>query len=276
MGTPHLYDSTENDNGFLLEQRSILCKLLSMIELLRERDFTRIGHYQSILEGEGIRTFMRNANLSSTEVSIPAFLPVLCILDPDDHQRAWEVLRSYLDSTSIADSGEEWECPACHEMNPPSFDLCWSCQTARDPANITPMPFVLNPRLAAGSFEFGRIGISRLLLKNNALFPWFILVPEVEVEDLHQLTLEEYREVTAAIRNVSQFMADHFKPEKLNVACIGNQVRQMHIHLIARWPTDPAWPDPVWGFPEKEPYESAQIDEIRAAVTRWLAGNSDD
>ena len=130
------------------------------------------------------------------------------------------------------------------------------------------MAFILHPRLAAGTFDFGRIGICRLLLKNNALFPWFLLVPEVDegIEDLHQLTPEQYTEVTAAIRTVSEFISDHFKPEKLNVACIGNQVRQMHIHLVARWPTDPAWPGTVWACDEKEPYEAEQVEEIRNAL----------
>jgi len=134
------------------------------------------------------------------------------------------------------------------------------------------MAFTLHPRLSAGTFDLGRIGISRLLLKNNSLFPWFLLVPEVDegVEDLHQLTPDQYADVTAAIRTVSQFISDHFRPEKLNFASIGNQVRQMHIHLIARWDTDPAWPGTVWAFEEKEPYEKEQVEEIRKAVTTIL------
>ncbi|HEY8961323.1 MAG TPA: HIT family protein [Luteolibacter sp.] len=130
------------------------------------------------------------------------------------------------------------------------------------------MAFTLHPRLANGTFDLGRIGISRLLLKNNALFPWFLLVPEVEgdVEDLHQLDEEQYADVIAAIRRVSQFIADYFQPEKLNVASIGNQVRQMHIHLVGRSSADPAWPGTVWAFEGKQPYAPEQIEAIRLAA----------
>ena len=132
------------------------------------------------------------------------------------------------------------------------------------------MAFTLHPRLANGTFELGRIGISRLLLKNNALFPWFLLVPEVEegVEDLHQLDEASYADVTAAIRRVSRFIADHFQPEKLNVASIGNQVRQMHVHLVGRSPADPAWPGTVWAFDGKQPYEPGRVEEIRSAAVQ--------
>jgi diadenosine tetraphosphate (Ap4A) HIT family hydrolase len=132
------------------------------------------------------------------------------------------------------------------------------------------MAFTLHPRLANGTFELGRIGISRLLLKNNALFPWFLLVPEVEegVEDLHQLDEAQYADVTSAIRQVSQFVADYFQPEKLNVASIGNQVRQMHVHLVGRSPADPAWPGTVWAFEGKQPYAPERVEEIRSAAAQ--------
>jgi diadenosine tetraphosphate (Ap4A) HIT family hydrolase len=136
------------------------------------------------------------------------------------------------------------------------------------------MAFTLHPRLANGTFDLGRIGISRLLLKNNALFPWFLLVPEVEegIEDLHQLDEAQYADVTRAIRRVSQFITDYFQPEKLNVASIGNQVRQMHVHLIGRSPEDPAWPGTVWAFDGKQPYAPEQVEAIRSAVAEAFAG----
>jgi len=136
------------------------------------------------------------------------------------------------------------------------------------------MAFTLHPRLANGTFDLGRIGISRLLLKNNALFPWFLLVPEVAegVEDLHQLSEAEYEDVTAAIRRMSQFIADHFQPEKLNVASIGNQVRQMHVHLVGRSPEDPAWPGTVWAFEGKQPYTNERVEAIRSAVAEAFGG----
>jgi diadenosine tetraphosphate (Ap4A) HIT family hydrolase len=133
------------------------------------------------------------------------------------------------------------------------------------------MAFEIHPRLAAGGHEIGRLGRCRLLLKDNALFPWFLLVPEVEgFEDLHELPPEQFEEVMSAMRRVSEFVASYFQPEKLNVACIGNQVRQMHIHVVGRSPGDPAWPGTVWAFEGKESYSPGAIDEIRSAALRVL------
>jgi diadenosine tetraphosphate (Ap4A) HIT family hydrolase len=133
------------------------------------------------------------------------------------------------------------------------------------------MAFELHPRLAAGGFEIGRLGGCRLLLKDNSLFPWLLLVPEVEVvEDLHQLPPAQYDEVMAAMRRVSEFVADYFQPEKLNVGCIGNQVRQMHIHIVGRSSDDLAWPGTVWAFDGKQEYDEEQIDRIRAAARSFL------
>lgn len=133
------------------------------------------------------------------------------------------------------------------------------------------MAFEIHPRLASGSFEIGRLGGCRLLLKNNALFPWLLLVPEVEgVEDLHQLAPGQYEEVMRAMRRVSEFVAGYFHPEKLNVACIGNQVRQMHIHIVGRSADDPAWPGTVWAHDGKRDYTEEEAGKIRAAARGFL------
>ncbi|MEY4568609.1 MAG: hypothetical protein RLZZ398_48 [Verrucomicrobiota bacterium] len=133
------------------------------------------------------------------------------------------------------------------------------------------MAFELHPRLASGSFEIGRLGGCRLLLKNNALFPWLLLIPEVEgIEDLHQLPPGQYEEVMLAMRSVSEFVASYFQPEKLNVACIGNQVRQMHIHIVGRAADDPAWPGTVWAYEGKRDYTEEEIEKIRLAARSFL------
>jgi diadenosine tetraphosphate (Ap4A) HIT family hydrolase len=135
------------------------------------------------------------------------------------------------------------------------------------------MDFTLHPRLEAGGFDLGTWRGCRVLLKNNALFPWLILVPEVgpEIEDLHQLEPERFHEVAELIREVSCFVSDHFKPDKLNVACIGNQVRQMHIHVVGRSPADPAWPGVVWSFEGKELYAEDAVAGIRRAFAERFA-----
>lgn len=133
------------------------------------------------------------------------------------------------------------------------------------------MAFELHPRLAAGGFPIGTLGGCRVILKDNSLFPWFLLVPEVEgIEDLHQLPPGRYDEVMQAQRRVCEFVASHFLPEKLNVACIGNQVRQMHIHIVGRTTGDPAWPGTVWAFAEKRAYAGDEVESIRKAARAFL------
>jgi diadenosine tetraphosphate (Ap4A) HIT family hydrolase len=134
------------------------------------------------------------------------------------------------------------------------------------------MEFELNPRLAAGCFEIVRRRGCQILLKNEANFPWFILVPEVAegIEDLHQLDEQTLHHVTLLIREMSEFVSAYFKPEKLNVACIGNMVRQMHIHVVGRFIDDPAWPEVVWAFNEKMRYNDARAEEIVVAAREYF------
>ena len=99
-----------------------------MKELFRERDYTRIGYCQSILEEAGIETVVRNKDLVGmlTEVPIPEFFPALCVVQDEDHERALQILKDRMMS-----DGEkvhaEWACPECNEKNPGTFEVCWSC-----------------------------------------------------------------------------------------------------------------------------------------------------
>ncbi|MDQ8189528.1 HIT family protein [Roseibacillus persicicus] len=133
-------------------------------------------------------------------------------------------------------------------------------------------PFEVHPRLLKSSFELAQRKSCHVLLKDNSHFPWFLIVPEVAngEEDLHQLTEERAAEVMSLVREVSQFVSEYFQPEKLNVACIGNQVRQMHLHVVGRTPHDPAWPGVVWSCDAKQPYTSERVSEIRSAFLERL------
>lgn len=133
------------------------------------------------------------------------------------------------------------------------------------------MSFELHPRLASGTVLLGRLPGGLVLLKNNALFPWVLVVPEVEegIEDLHQLDHATHDAVIRAIRTVSQFVSEHFQPDKLNVACIGNQVRQMHIHVVGRSEGDAAWPGVVWSHPGRQPYAEDQLQAISRAWSEF-------
>ncbi|MGB6221252.1 HIT family protein [Haloferula sp.] len=132
------------------------------------------------------------------------------------------------------------------------------------------MPFELHPRLAKGCHPLGMRNGCHVLLKDNACFPWMLVVPETEEEDLHLLEKAQYDEVMLTVRDVSKFVSEHFHPEKLNVACIGNIVRQMHIHIVGRSQNDPAWPETVWACDARKTYQQEQVRSIREAARSFL------
>ena len=97
--------------------------------------------------------------------------------------------------------------------------------------------------------------LSRVLLMKDANYPWLILVPALPgLRDLHDLSADWYPTAMGEISRASAALSDLFDPIKINVAALGNQVPQLHIHVIARFKTDAAWPGPVWCTGTPEPY----------------------
>ncbi len=131
--------------------------------------------------------------------------------------------------------------------------------------------FPLDPRLAADTHPIGDLSLSQLLLMDDARFPWLILVPRIagarELIDLDEADRRALlTEVTAAGRALESLL----HPDKLNIAALGNIVPQLHVHLVARFHTDAAWPQPVWGHGARIPYDlsarHARIAELRGAL----------
>ncbi len=131
--------------------------------------------------------------------------------------------------------------------------------------------FVLDPRLQADSLPVAQLGLCELRLMNDARFAWLLLVPRrhalVEIADLtaaeqSQLWQEASR-AAAALRTVAPC-------DKLNLGALGNIVRQLHLHVVARVEGDAAWPGPVWGSGRAEPYApgqlAARIEALRGAL----------
>ena len=131
--------------------------------------------------------------------------------------------------------------------------------------------FKLDPRLAADCIVLDRLNESHLLLMNNALLPWFILVPETKMTELTELSREAQASLLEEINLVGNFVKQYFPVSKLNIAAIGNIVSQLHVHVIGRSPDDFCWPGVVWGRTEREPYDEERILEIREAFRRLRA-----
>lgn len=103
-----------------------------MREIFGSRDGSMVGHYQSILQQAGIPSFIRNEHAAAlSELQGPAFYPVLCV-DDENYEIAMELLQPYYQQSRQAVEPEEWVCPQCGETVPGTFDMCWSCQYARE------------------------------------------------------------------------------------------------------------------------------------------------
>jgi len=134
--------------------------------------------------------------------------------------------------------------------------------------------FIIHPRLAAGGHHLLTLNNCDILLKNNAHYLWFLIVPHIEASktEITQLSESEYRNINTCTLKVSQFISKELKSDKINIGNIGNIVQQMHIHVIGRSKTDPAWPDVVWGHSEKISYSDQRVEEIKNAFRQFLEG----
>lgn len=132
------------------------------------------------------------------------------------------------------------------------------------------MTFILHPQLEKDCVVIGDLPLCRALLMNNRHFPWLILVPRREnMRELFDLPAEDYATVMAEARFVSERFSRLHHAHKMNVAALGNVVPQLHIHIIARFENDAAWPKPVWNAAvETEPYSAESLPHILLALQK--------
>lgn len=115
--------------------------------------------------------------------------------------------------------------------------------------------FLLHPRLSADTIPVADLPLCRLLLMNDSRFPWVILTPRREnIREIFELPAEDRAALMDEIAAVSQTLQSLTAADKMNVAALGNIVPQLHIHIIARFAGDCAWPNPVWGSGTAQPY----------------------
>lgn len=134
--------------------------------------------------------------------------------------------------------------------------------------------FVLDPRLQQDTLPVGDFPLCRLLLMNDANYPWFILVPRrEEVSELFQLDVLDQQSLWQEATMLAETLKDAFGADKMNIATLGNVVSQLHVHVIARRRDDPAWPAPVWGRLPAQPYGDEQVLAIKDRLRLVLAEN---
>lgn len=131
--------------------------------------------------------------------------------------------------------------------------------------------FSLHERLAADTFPVTDLPLCRVLLMNNRLWPWLILVPRrADAVEIHRLAAADQATLMTEIAAASRVVERLFAPEKLNIGALGNVVSQLHVHVLGRTRGDAAWPGPVWGSGHAEAYApgagEALADRIKTAL----------
>lgn len=133
--------------------------------------------------------------------------------------------------------------------------------------------FELHPQLATDCEIAGDLRLCRVLLAKDANYPWLILVPmRAGVKEAYELNTGDQRQLSRESNAISQGMAELFRADKMNIAALGNIVPQLHLHHIARYRSDAAWPKPVWGLATPLTYEKnslqQRLEEIRSLMAR--------
>lgn len=132
--------------------------------------------------------------------------------------------------------------------------------------------FILDKLLQEDTFFVCDLEISRVLLMNNANYPWIILVPRQEnLVELTDLSFDDQVKLLREINLVSEFFQKEHNPKKINVGALGNVVRQLHIHVVARFENDASFPNPVWGGPSKA-YEGNDAQIIINQIIAYING----
>lgn len=131
--------------------------------------------------------------------------------------------------------------------------------------------FALHPQLERDTTPLGDLPLSRVLIINDANYPWLLLVPRragaVEVIDLDEV---ERAQLMSEIALASRALKEVTECDKLNVAALGNAVPQLHVHIIARRKTDKAWPKPVWGAVAPISHDAKELDRFMEAMKNKL------
>ena len=133
------------------------------------------------------------------------------------------------------------------------------------------MSFALHPRLMADTAFIADWELSRVLLMNDARYPWIVLVPRrADLTELFDLDAAERGVLMAETARASERLKDWAKADKINVGAIGNLVPQLHVHVVARKIGDEAWPAPVWGRGKPVPYTADALARLTDALRTVL------
>ncbi|HSC74969.1 MAG TPA: HIT domain-containing protein [Pseudomonadales bacterium] len=120
--------------------------------------------------------------------------------------------------------------------------------------------FELHAQLAKDCTVIGDLPLSKLLLMNDANYPWFVLVPmRADKREWYELGDPDQQQLLQEANALAKFMQGKTDAKKMNIGALGNMVPQLHVHVIARFESDAAWPTPVWGKMSAVPYDEKNL-----------------
>jgi diadenosine tetraphosphate (Ap4A) HIT family hydrolase len=132
----------------------------------------------------------------------------------------------------------------------------------------------LHPQLERDTIILGDLPLCRVLIINDANYPWLLLVPRrPEVDEVLDLDEVAQAQLMTEVTRVSRALKEVTGCNKLNIAMLGNIVPQLHVHVVARRKTDAAWPRPVWGATPPVSHDKQELERFSAAIRRkiWLS-----
>lgn len=140
--------------------------------------------------------------------------------------------------------------------------------------------FDLDKRLMNDTLVVADCALCRVLLMNDSRYPWLILVPRIAfVSEVFELTAEQQQQLWQEASDVGQLLKHEFQADKINIATLGNVVKQLHMHVLVRMHEDAAWPAPVWGNGVAQPYSTDAAAQmclrLRAALAQFGLTNTE-
>ncbi|MFC0269551.1 HIT domain-containing protein [Kushneria aurantia] len=131
--------------------------------------------------------------------------------------------------------------------------------------------FELHPRLATDTLDAGETPLCALRLMNDARFFWALLVPRrANISESFELAVEERARLWQETDALGEFLKRECRADKINIAALGNQVPQLHVHVIARLQRDDAWPGPVWGVGRAQALSGDERERRLALLKRFI------
>ncbi|MBB6508132.1 diadenosine tetraphosphate (Ap4A) HIT family hydrolase [Rhizobium soli] len=127
--------------------------------------------------------------------------------------------------------------------------------------------FELDGRIARDSDLIATLDLCQLRIQNDSRWPWLVMVPQrADMTEIFELSEADHALLSAEVNHVAAALKEITCATKINVGALGNIVRQLHVHVIARFEGDANWPGPIWGYGSAEPYDS----EKRQALVNTL------